>query len=216
MRVTAAAGLVALALGVLAQGAAAAPRASCPAIWAKGWQVLADKVAASVYCPAWMPNPLDARIGGQYEDIYSIGKDRSYLVSFLEHGDLGSGDVHVNFRGYPGRTRIPRCPAPVGKGTLPCFGDPVGHMSANGIHATVYQDCTISNRVLDVDFIRDDVAVVHVRSLVRVGRAMPAGPREFASQFAYVAVGEDGRWRIRSAQNVVVTDPRTGELVLEE
>jgi len=139
MRVTAAAGLVALALGVLAQGATAAPRASCPATWAKGWQVLADKVAASVYCPTWMPNPLDARIGGQYEDIYSIGKDRSYLVSFLEHGDLGSGDVHVNFRGYPGRTRIPRCPAPVGKGTLPCFGDPVGHMSANGIHATVYQ-----------------------------------------------------------------------------
>ena len=139
MRVTAAAGLVALALGMLAQGAAAAPRASCPATWAKGWQVLADKVAASVYCPSWMPNPLDARIGGQYEDIYSIGKDRSYLVSFLEHGDLGSGDVHVNFRGYPGRTRIPRCPAPVGKGTLPCFGDPVGHMSANGIHATVYQ-----------------------------------------------------------------------------
>jgi hypothetical protein len=101
--------------------------------------VLADKVAAPVYCPTWMPNPLDAQIGGQYEDIYSIGKDRSYLVSFLEHGDLGSGDVHVNFRGYPDRTRIPRCPAPVGKGTLACFSDPVGHMSANGIHATVYQ-----------------------------------------------------------------------------
>src|SRR5437763_1044676 len=54
------------------------------------------------------------------------------------------------------------------------------------IHATVYQDCTISNRVLDVDFIRDDVAVVHVRSLVRVGRAMPTGPREFMSQFSCV------------------------------
>jgi hypothetical protein len=139
MRVTAAAGLVALAVGVLAHGVAAAPRASCPATWAKGWQVLADKVAAPVYCPTWMPNPLDAQIGGQYEDIYSIGKDRSYLVSFLEHGDLGSGDVHVNFRGYPDRTRIPLCPAPVGNGTLPCFSDPVGHMSANGIHATVYQ-----------------------------------------------------------------------------
>src|SRR5437868_15500364 len=130
MRVTAAAGLVALALGVLAQGVMGAPKASCPAAWAKGWQALADKVAAPVHCPTWMPNPLDAHIGGQYQDIYSVGKDRSYLVSFLEHGDLGSGDVHVNFRGYPGRTRIPRCPAPVGKGTLPCFGDPVWHMSA--------------------------------------------------------------------------------------
>jgi hypothetical protein len=139
MRVSAAAGLVALALGVLAHGAAGAPKTSCPVNWAKGWQHLADKVAVPVYCPTWMPNPLDARIGGQYQDIYSIGKDHSYLVSFLEHGDLGSGDVHVNFRGYPGRTAIPQCPAPVGKNTIPCFADPVGHMTANGIRATVYQ-----------------------------------------------------------------------------
>ena len=34
-------------------------------------------------------------------------KDRSYLVSFLWH-EAGN-DVHVNFRGYPGRTTIPRC-----------------------------------------------------------------------------------------------------------
>jgi hypothetical protein len=139
MRVSAAAGFVALALGVLAHAAAGAPKGSCPANWAKGWQRLADKVAVPVYCPTWMPNPLDARIGGQYQDIYSIGKDRSYLVSFLEHGDLGSGDVHVNFRGYPGRRTIPTCPAPVGKTTVPCFADPVGHMTANGIRATVYQ-----------------------------------------------------------------------------
>jgi hypothetical protein len=139
MRVTAAAGLVALALGVLAQGAAGAPKASCPATWARGWQKLADKVGAPVYCPTWMPNPLDAQIGGQYQDIYSIGKDRSYLVGFLEHGDLGSGDVHVNFRGYPGRSTIPTCPGPVGNAKVPCFADPVGHMTANGIRATVYQ-----------------------------------------------------------------------------
>jgi len=139
MRVTAAAALVALTLGVLAQGAAGAPKAACPAAWMHGWQRLANTVDAPVYCPTWMPNPLDAQIGGQYEDIYSIGKDRSYLVSFLEHGDLGSGDVHVNFRGYPGRTTIPACPGPVGKTTVPCFADPAGHMRANGIRATVYQ-----------------------------------------------------------------------------
>jgi hypothetical protein len=139
MRVTAATGLVALALGVLAQGAAGAPKAACPAGWAKGWQTLADKVAAPVYCPTWMPNPLDAHIGGQYQDIYSISKDRSYLVGFLEHGDLGSGDVHVNFRGYPGRSTIPTCPGPVGDTKVPCFADPVGHVTANGIRATVYQ-----------------------------------------------------------------------------
>src|ERR1051326_4057097 len=136
MRVTAAAGLVALALGVLAPGALGAPKASCPAAWAKGWQALADKVGAPVYCPTWMPNPLDAHIGGQYQDIYSVGKDRSYLVSFLEHGDLGSGDVHVNFRGYPERLTIPTCPGQVKDAKVPCFADPVGHMTANGISGT--------------------------------------------------------------------------------
>ena len=141
MRATIVAALASLALLVaLAPGAGAGIHAqTCPAAWQAGWARLADKVQTPVYCPTWMPSPLDAQIGGQWQDIYSIGKDRSYLVSFLEHGDLGSGDVHVNFRGYPGRTTIPRCPAPVGHGTVACFSDPVAHMSANGIRATVYQ-----------------------------------------------------------------------------
>src|SRR5436305_8415262 len=139
MRVTAAAGLVALVLGVLAQGAMGAPKAACPAGWAKGWQALADKVGAPVYCPTWMPNPLDAHIRGDYQDIYSVGKDRSYLVSFLEHGDLGSGDVHVNFRGYPRRSPLPTCPGQVGDAKVPCFADPGGHMTANRSRAPVYQ-----------------------------------------------------------------------------
>src|SRR5690242_7857637 len=139
MRATVVAGMLALALGLLAQGAAASPKDACPAAWAKGWHALANKVESPVYCPLWMPNPLDAQIGGQYQDIYSIGHDRSYLVSFLEHGDLGSGDVHVNFRGYPGRTTVPKCPAPVGEGSVPCFSNQVGKLRANGIDATVYQ-----------------------------------------------------------------------------
>jgi hypothetical protein len=134
------AGVVALVLAGVASGASAGTSASaCPAAWAAGWQRLADKIDAPVYCPTWMPNPLDARIDGDYQDIYSIGKDRSYLVSFLEHGDLGSGDVHVNFRGYPGQLSVPKCPAPVGHGMTPCFSNPVAHLSANGIRATVYQ-----------------------------------------------------------------------------
>jgi len=138
------AGLLALAVGAFVQGASGAPKASCPAAWVKGWQALADKVGAPVYCPRWMPNPLDAQIGGQYQDIYSIGTDRSYLVSFLEQGDLDSGFVHVNFRGYPGRTKIPTCDTIVlvGKktlrGTTPCFADAAGKVRENGIVATVY------------------------------------------------------------------------------
>jgi hypothetical protein len=145
MRAAVVAGLVALALGGIAQGASGAPKAGCPAAWAKGWQALANKVGAPVYCPTWMPNPLDARIGGDYQDIYSIDKDHSYLVSFLAHGDLGSGDVHVNFRGYPGRTAVPRCQTIVlaGKktlhGTTPCFADAAGKVRVAGIVATVYR-----------------------------------------------------------------------------
>jgi hypothetical protein len=139
MRASLVAAATAVVLAVLFVPGASATGRQCPPRWAEGWQVLANKVQAPVYCPTWMPNPLDAKIGGQYQDIYSIGKDRSYLVSFLEHGDLGSGDVHVNFRGYPGRLSVPKCPAPVGHGTTPCFSNPVAHLSANGIHATVYQ-----------------------------------------------------------------------------
>jgi hypothetical protein len=140
MRATIVAAAAALCVAVLVPGTAASASRACPGQWAQGWHALANKVAAPVYCPTWMPNPLDARIGGQYEDIYSISKDRSYLVSFLEHGDLGSGDVHVNFRGYPGRKAIPLCPGTVrAADRIPCFSDPVAHLRANGINATVYQ-----------------------------------------------------------------------------
>src|SRR3979409_327087 len=96
------------ALGALPPATAATPK-SCPPAWAHGWQQLANRIQAPVYCPTWMPNRLDAKIGGQFIDIFSVTKDHSYLVSFLEHGDLGSGDVHVNFRGYPSRAAIPKC-----------------------------------------------------------------------------------------------------------
>jgi len=146
MRAAIVVGVAALALGVLAAGAAGATRSrDCPSAWRSGWQQLANRIRAPVYCPTWMPNPLDAKIGGDVQDIYSIGKDRSYLVSFLSHGDQGSGDVHVNFRGYPGRTAIPRCTtiilsgAKTIRGTTPCFAEPVGRKRARGIAATVYR-----------------------------------------------------------------------------
>ena len=146
MRAWMLAAATALTLAAVVPGADASTKASgCPAVWRAGWQALANKVQAPVYCPTWMPNPLDAKIGGQYQDIYSIGKDRSYLVSFLEHGDEGSGDVHVNFRGYPGRTKIPTCSTtiPQGsktiRGTTPCFADAAGKRTGPHITATVYR-----------------------------------------------------------------------------
>jgi len=145
MRALIVAGLAASALVAFAPSGAAAAAGGCPAAWRSGWQTLANRIQAPVYCPTWMPNPLDAKIGGQYQDIYSVGKDRSYLVSFLEHGDEGSGDVHVNFRGYPGRTKIPTCSTTIPQGSktirgkTPCFADAAGSERVPHVTATVYR-----------------------------------------------------------------------------
>jgi len=145
MRASLVAVAAAAALAVLFVPGASATGRRCPHQWAEGWQVLANKVQAPVYCPTWMPNPLDAKIGGQYIDINSVAKDKSYLISFLEHGDAGSGDVHVNFRGYPGSTAIPRCTTVIPNGTktirgkTACFSGEAGVEAAPGIRATVYR-----------------------------------------------------------------------------
>ncbi|MGH3063907.1 MAG: hypothetical protein ACRDMK_06175, partial [Gaiellaceae bacterium] len=64
-----------------------------------------------------------------------VDRDRSYLVGFLWH-EAGSGDVHVNFRGYPGRTAVPRCRD--GKRSIPCFSDPRGTRRLGDKTVTVY------------------------------------------------------------------------------
>jgi hypothetical protein len=126
-------------------GAAAA--ASCPQASKAGWQQLADEIGAPVYCPTWMPSPLNGHIGGRYADGRFADKDRSYLISFVwvDH-DVGgvTGEVHVNFRGYPGRTAIPTCEdtltvkAKTFHPKLPCFADPRGTRRLGGITATLY------------------------------------------------------------------------------
>jgi hypothetical protein len=143
--------LGAICLGALAlaasgcgaeRAAEAAPRAAaCPKAWHAGWQALANRIHADVYCPTWMPNPIDAHIGGSWNNIDSVSADRSYLIGFVwqETGN-GSGEVHVNFRGYPGRTAIPRCQdSDTGVVRMtPCFADAHGHKRAPGINAVMY------------------------------------------------------------------------------
>ena len=109
-----------------------------------GWQRLADRIGADVYCPGWLPDPLVAQIGGRWNNIDSVGRDRSYLQSFVwqetQAGINGvGGELHVNLRGYPGRTVIPDCPTGAGRSDpKPCFGDPRGFVRANGIRARLY------------------------------------------------------------------------------
>jgi hypothetical protein len=125
--------------------AAAAPNkpAACPKEWKGGWQRLANRINATVYCPTWMPSPIDGQIGGEWDNGVSVDKDRSYLVSFLWH-EPPAQDVHVNFRGYPGRKKIPRCEdveVVAGKARrrfFPCFSDSQGRRRLGPITATVY------------------------------------------------------------------------------
>jgi hypothetical protein len=119
--------------------------ASCPKAWSAGWQKLANRVQTAVFCPSWMPPPLDGQIGGAWFNGEFVSQNRAYLVSFVwqETGAAGT-EVHVNFRGYPGQTRIPTCEDTVTAGKkilhpkLPCFADARGTRRARGITATVY------------------------------------------------------------------------------
>jgi hypothetical protein len=132
-----------------AKDASAATKArACPVQWLAGWQKLADKIGAPVYCPTWLPDPLTGQVGGRWNNIDSVSKDRSYLESFVwqETGaGAAGGELHVNLRGYPGRKAIPTCidtrfvtKTKVVRSKVPCFADARGTKTANGIRATVY------------------------------------------------------------------------------
>jgi len=128
------------AAGSGAPAAPAKPRCAYPA----GWQRLANRIAAPVYCPGWLPDPLTSQIGGKWNNIDSVSRDRSYLESFVwqetEAGATGAGgELHVNLRGYPARTKIPTCFAGANNSDpVPCFADARGHVHENGIDATLF------------------------------------------------------------------------------
>jgi hypothetical protein len=119
------------------QASGHAARPSCPAAWRAGWQALANRIEAPVYCPTWIPRPLDAQIGGPSTDIDSVSRDGSYLISFVWF-EAGGGEVHVNLRGYPGRTRLPICSDLDTNKPVPCFSDPRGNVRVRDIAARVY------------------------------------------------------------------------------
>jgi hypothetical protein len=141
-------GVLALAAFVLAGCGAndtvnASAKVRCPAKAAAGWQRLANRIDAPVFCPSWLPDPLDGVVGSRWNNIDEVSRDRSYLLSWVWQ-DTGpgaaGGEKHVNLRGYPGRTRIPKCVNADSKQRelIPCFSDPGGTVRAGGLTATVY------------------------------------------------------------------------------
>jgi hypothetical protein len=133
--------LIALAL---AGGSSATSRAApvCPKAWAATWQKLANRIHAPVYCPSWLPDPLTGQIGGRWNNINSVSKDRSYLIGFVWQ-EIGQ-EIHINLRGYPGVTKVPTCRSVElvnGKKhvtAVPCFADSHGQKTIAGYRVTEY------------------------------------------------------------------------------
>jgi hypothetical protein len=118
----------------------AAPKASCA--YPAGWQRLANRIRTAVYCPGWLPDPLTSQIGGRWNNIDSVSKDRSYLMSFVWQetgGGAAGGELHVNLRGYPGVAKIPTCrTGGADSRNVPCFDEPGRTITAGGITARLY------------------------------------------------------------------------------
>jgi len=119
---------------------------TCPKEWKAGWQQLANKIKAPVYCPSWLPRPLDGRFDGVFNG-QTVDPDRSYLIKFLwfEPGlPGGPQEVHVVLRGQPGNPRTPACDnSTVESGTVvhhftPCFSDPQRKKRFGSNVATLY------------------------------------------------------------------------------
>lgn len=145
--------LAATLVAVLGAGCRAEPPAesattraapACPRAWLPGWQKLANEMTAPVYCPSWLPDPLRGKIGPLGSARYV--SNGSYLIAFfwLENTGQQAEEVHVNLRGYPGRTRVPVCEDTVTvKGKIlhpkiPCFDDPRGRKRFGSTKVTVY------------------------------------------------------------------------------
>jgi hypothetical protein len=122
--------------------ASATTAKKCPAASQRSWQKLANRIDAPVYCPAWLPDPLTGQIGGRWNNIDSVGKDRSYLIGFVWQ-ELGQ-EIHINLRGYPGVTKVPTCTSVDLVGDkrhvtkVPCFADSHGQKTVAGFRVTEY------------------------------------------------------------------------------
>ncbi|MGC3967538.1 MAG: SgcJ/EcaC family oxidoreductase [Pirellulales bacterium] len=82
------------------------------------------------------------------------------------------------------------------------------------IHATIYRDSTLENELLDAVSIADGATVVHFWSRLSAGPAHPAGPHQVDTLILAVLTRQDETWRIRALENVTLTNPRTGEMIL--
>ena len=79
------------------------------------------------------------------------------------------------------------------------------------IFASIYSDSVMNCWVEDVETLSEHAALGYVRCDLKVGDAMPHGPRDVPGRMlAVAALGVDG-WRFKAGENVAMVDPMTGE-----
>ena len=84
------------------------------------------------------------------------------------------------------------------------------------IHETIYRESTLANELIDVVLLSEDQAIVHFWSRLAAGAAHPAGPHQVDTLLQAVLTRGEGGWLIRAAENVTLTNPRTGEPMLRQ
>jgi uncharacterized protein (TIGR02246 family) len=82
------------------------------------------------------------------------------------------------------------------------------------IHESIYRDSTLENELIASDFVADGVSITHFWSRLTVGAGHPAGPHAVDTLIMAVVTRRSDEWRIKALENVTLTNPRTGEVVL--
>lgn len=99
---------------------------TCPKQWSADWQAWADKVGMTVWCPTWLPSPIDGRIGPQNEYNTARSPGRHWQLGYVWRDEDFSGLVHVVFEGMPDSMWPPRCAGMI------CFAGPDGTSTIAG------------------------------------------------------------------------------------
>ncbi|HTJ95384.1 MAG TPA: SgcJ/EcaC family oxidoreductase [Pararobbsia sp.] len=84
------------------------------------------------------------------------------------------------------------------------------------IHASIYSDSTLENELIDVIAVGGDATIIHFWSRLAAGAAHPAGPHLVDTVIQAVLTRQGNTWRFKALENVTLTNPRTGEVVLRE
>lgn len=82
------------------------------------------------------------------------------------------------------------------------------------IHDTIYRDSSMKNELIVAVPAGTEAAIVHFWSRLICGQAHPAGPHCVDTVIMAVVVRAGDGWLIKALENVTLTDPRTGEIVL--